>query len=171
VPEKEEVDFVCLNFATTAIWWAIQELWVQQYKRVKLLINVEKVITTALAHNYTTPLQIMEIVKRWLTWWQNTATNPAHWLHPIDPWWCIRWYCSNYFRTRGWKPEVMTCHSLLWKVHHRVINYRTIKLFLIRNRQEWKSGENGSKGIGTENGKMERLVKMVTVKQMKIIKN
>jgi 2,3-bisphosphoglycerate-independent phosphoglycerate mutase len=23
--EKEEVDFVCLNF-TTAIWWAIQEL-------------------------------------------------------------------------------------------------------------------------------------------------
>jgi hypothetical protein len=31
-------------------------------------------------------------------------------------------------------------------------------------------GENGSKGIGTENGKMERLVKMVTVKQMKIIK-
>jgi 2,3-bisphosphoglycerate-independent phosphoglycerate mutase len=26
VPEKEEVDFVCLNFATTAIWWAIQEL-------------------------------------------------------------------------------------------------------------------------------------------------
>jgi hypothetical protein len=35
--EKEEVDFVCLNFATA--WWAIQELWVQQYKRVKLLIN------------------------------------------------------------------------------------------------------------------------------------
>jgi hypothetical protein len=40
----------------------------------------------------------------------------------------------------------------------------------IRNRQEWCPGENGSKGIGTENGKMERLVKMVTVKQMKIIK-
>jgi hypothetical protein len=104
-----------------------------------------KVITTALAHNYTTPLQIMEIVKRWLILMAKYRDQPAHWLHPIDPWWCIRWYCSNYFRTRGWKPEVMTCHSLLWKVHHRVINYRTIKLFLIRNRQEWKSGENGSK--------------------------
>jgi 2,3-bisphosphoglycerate-independent phosphoglycerate mutase len=93
---------------------------VQQYKRVKLLINAEKVINLHLAHNYTT-LVIADHGNC------ETMINPTKYTHTTNPVPIILVdkdirlihdgvlgdIAPTILELLVEKPEVMTCHSLL----------------------------------------------------------
>jgi hypothetical protein len=53
----------------------------------------------------------------------------------------------------------MTCHSLLKKYIIALLTIALSSCSSLGTGKNGSPGENGSKGIGTENGKMERLVK------------